>query len=242
MHIGLMLGVGKARPSAPAVFDPEAQSASGLWLPPYGGVPWLGTDSAGSSGTRDLTSTAGLIPGVGSINGLAVPDLDGSNDNLSLLAGGTLSDFVLANAGSLWAVFDADAAMATTGQPYDAPAFFSVTNLRLSFAFDSGGVWAHIFTGAGGHKSKQIACATGGPHYARMRFNGTVLELSVDGGPFQSVAAGSIDDRTGNIWIGTNGTAANYFNGRIGEIGVVPEYLSDEDFDMESYVLAKYNL
>lgn len=238
--MGLGLGLGVKTGGGVVSFDPATLALTGWWRANYAGSPWTGTASAGGSGGVNL-SEATNPPATGTaINGLTPADFDGTNDILA--PGITLTNFVGAGAGSLWCLFNADAAMATTGNPYDAPQFFCAQNLRLSFGFDSGGVWAHIYDG--GHKSRQVACATGGWHLAQMKFNGTNIYCRVDNGAWSSIAAGNIDDLTGQVLVGVNGGVTNFFNGRIAEIGVINSALADATFDSikNGYINLRYGL
>jgi hypothetical protein len=230
--------------SAAASFDPATLALTGWWRAPYAGSPWAGTASAGSSGGVNLaegTNPPAVGNGARALNGLDTCDPDGVNDLLT--PGLTLASFVAAGAGSLWCLFNADAAFATTGNPYDAPQFFCAQNLRLSFGFDSGGVWAHIYDG--GHKAPpQVACATNGWHLAQMKFDGTTLSLRVDSGAWSSVAAGNIDDRTGAVLTCVNFGVANFLNGRIADLGVGNAAFANATFDSlkNGYINPRYAL
>lgn len=232
-------------------FDPADLTLTGWWRGPFSASPWSGVASAGTSGSNAF-SEATNPPSVGStLNGIAPPDFDGSNDNMSTSA--QLSAFISSSATascSGWVLFNADAATADAGagSRHNNPQFFSDANQVLNIGFSSAGVHVSIYDTGAAYTERVIACGTGGWHLLCWRItHGSLVEASLDGGAFQttSFAGKTISSfRSVIMRCGAKGTGLSpFFNGRIMEQAVAASALSDGDFDnVVAYINDRYGL
>jgi len=226
-----------------AAFDPATLALTGWWRASYSASPWVGTASAGASGTRDLTEATNP-PSVGAAqNGLDPADFDGTNDQMRITL--TLDDFVNASAASAWVLFLADtaAADAPAGQPYNNPAPLSTANSGYFIVgYSDAGVRCATHDGA--YREVTVAASTGAYHLAQVRIDGALLGVRVDSGSWSTTACGAIADLTSNpIFLGTNVDQTKYFDGRILDVGLIDSVLSDVNFDnIKSYVNSRYAL
>lgn len=228
------------KPNVPA-FDPATLALTGWWKPNYGGTPWVGTASTGSSGSRNLTEVDNA-PSTGSaVNGLTPADFDGINDRL--LTGALMSALFTAAAGSLAIVFNSDTAAADAGAsaPYGNPPLLADTNGLFIVGFSTSGVRVGYYDGATWN-SVAVACATGGWHVVFVRWNGTNLEVRLDGGSWSSVARANISDVTGQVRLGIYSTTL-FFNGRQAEVMTQSSRWGDATVDsLWSYFQPKFAL
>lgn len=238
--LGLGLGI-TMRSSAGAVFNPGTQSLT-LWLrDSFTASPWVGTASAGNSGSHDFAEATNP-PAVGSaLNGFTPPDFDGTND---VLSGAALSTYLSASAFSLWVLFNADAAAADPGASnhYNSPYLFGDSATYMFLAFDAAGVTARVSDGST-FPEVTVACATGGWHLAQVQYGSSTLKVRVDGGSWSSAATcAAIGDLTSTARTGLSYSGAAY-NGRIAEIGVSNTTIALATFDdVLTYARSRYSL
>lgn len=220
MTLALGLGLGLTYGGgAPAVFDPATEDPA-LWLRgSYGGSPWEGTDSAGTSGTHDFTE-AMTPPDVGDeVNGFSPADFSDSK-----LGNASAQDtFISATAYTLMCLFYARTAATDpgAGSPFAMPAFLTGTSggvgAVFQFGFTAAGVRAGHYDGT--WDSVAAEASVGAWHLAFARFNGTLLEVGVDGGALASVARGSVVGATdGGNRIGQNYDGSAKYDGLIMEL------------------------
>lgn len=227
---------------APGAVDyPGTLPLSGWWRD-YAGAPWLGSYSDAGSGGNHLTEATNP-PTVGAtLNGHTTANLDGTNDKLTgpAVANGSL----LGASFSIWWLFKADAAVADPGAafPYNAPGIDDTSGSGLAIGFCAAGVRAGYFDGTNWNSVAQAA-STGAWHLARIRSDGTKIELSVDSNAWTSVArAAPLGSLSALLRIGTayNGT---FFDGLIAEVGTADSALTNEQFDaVKAYVNSHYGL
>src|SRR5690606_13622046 len=91
---------------------------TGFWRGSFSGSPWVGTASAGSSGTRDLTEATNPPSTGAAQNGYVPADFDGTNDVLGNAT--AMSTLLTASGYYYWALFELDA---ITGTLADSSAF-----------------------------------------------------------------------------------------------------------------------
>lgn len=227
--------------TAPAVFDPATLALTAWWRASYTASPWVGTASAGSSGSRDLTEATNP-PSVGSaLNGFTPADCDGSNDILTNAT--TLTNYITNTAYFGWCLFMFDAATGGTGT-------FGSPNLIA----DNAGFWGvavYDDTGTkkidawhwdGSAKRSTDTISTGAWTLVCWRYDGTNIRLKVNSASVQVNAAGSVSTLTGTMEA-ANGFSGFYFDGKIAEIGLMASAESDARFDdIKAYINNRYGL
>lgn len=243
MNLGLGLGLTSfAGGSAPA-FNPATLSLTGWWRASFSASPWVGTASAGSSGSRNISEATNPPAAGAALNGLTPADFDGTNDKLASAI--AADQFVTATAGMCAVLFNADAAAADAGAAlaYLNPSFIghNVT-AEIYFTFSSSGVRLGSYNGVD-QNSLAVACGTAAWHLAVATWNGTTLSLSVDGGAFSTLARTVSLSAAGAILTGCNYNSTAFFNGRIAELmtGAFTATAGDVA-NLKSYVNARYAL
>ena len=224
-----------------ATFDPATLSLTAWWRANYAGLPWVGTASAGNSGTggtHDLSSAAGTPTAGAAQNGFTPADFDGSQR----FDGSVLSSYITAAAGTIVVLFIADTAAAAAGAPINNPGMVAEGSGYLNLGFSDAGVTAAFNDGA--PKSITAAAAVSSYHLAKMVWNGATLAMAVDSNPTlpTAIACGSLGSVGPSLRIG-KGIAATQFDGRILEIMMSDTALSDATFDgIRSYMNTRYAL
>ena len=204
----------KSAGAPPDVYDP-ADDAWTLWVEDYGGSPWEGIASAGSSGTHDLTEATNP-PAVGaSLNGLASADFDGTND-------------ILVNASASSVFIDADERFVAALIAVDATGAGGGTFGSANYIGDNAGFWGHA-TFTDGMTDEKIDCwdfdgatkqaisdtiTLATPMLVCAWQEGGNLYVTINGGAPQSAASGNISAVTGTLEVG-NGFSANFLNGQV---------------------------
>jgi hypothetical protein len=238
--IGRRVAYSAPSSSAAPVFDPATMALTGWWRASYTGAPWVGTASAGASGTRDLPSGGSSDPSVGvAVNGFTPADFDGTED---FLAYATAADLVATNAGTIIVLFYADTAeTAVGGQPFQSPCFWLNGGASSCVSYDSDGLKVGIYDTA--WRTASVAAATGAWHLGVGQWNATNARVKVNGGAWQSVAAGAADGMTGAAQFGINYGANKFFNGRALERATSNTIIADADLDgFLTYARARYAL
>lgn len=242
MFNGFSFGVGGRALKKTAAFDPSSLSLTGWWRASYTGSPWVGTASAGSSGSHDL-SEATNPPSTGSAqNGFTPADFDGTNDQLA--NANAISTFISASAWFIWSVFWVDA-INTNG----------VNNwFNDSIINDSSSFWGLYLANAPSNKiivhqwdtapkSNEHTISTGTYNLICARYDGTNLRSKLNSGSILSTASGNISDISGTVKVGRDAAGLSLMDGRILEIGIINSAESDSRFDdIISYVNNYYAL
>lgn len=189
-------------------FDLASLDWEGLWLAPYGGSPWAGTTSAGASGSRALTEGSDP-PAVGAaLNGKAGALFE-SGDVLP--TGLSLGTFVAATSYSFAFVAQADSVPSDPGagsRNTVAGLFGDSGSTYLCCAVHAGGVTLSHYDG--GYKEVTVAFSTGAPHIVQGYYDGTNINIAVDGVWGTPLAAGSLGGTTGNVRVGAGGTNVRF--------------------------------
>lgn len=239
---GHSLGVG-GRAGKKRIVDssfPASLSLTGWWRASYSGSPWVGTASAGSSGSRDLTEATNP-PATGSaLNGLTPADFDGVNDLLTNAT--TLTDYITASAYFGWVLFNADTV--SGGSAFNGPNIIADTGGFWGVAvFDLGGTpTVGPWHWDGGAKNALATISTGAWNLACWRYDGVDIRLKLNSGSIVTTAAGSVSTLTGTMEVG-NGFSAIFIDGRVAEIGLMASAGTDALFDdIRSYVNTRYAL
>lgn len=247
MRLGLGLSLSNVRGGGAAAYDP-ADDAWTLWQrASYGGSPWAGTASAGTSGSRSLTEATNP-PAVGTaVNGLTPTDHDGTNDRFFVHA---WTDLFTLGAGTCIVLFNADAAAAeTTTLGYDEAQLVGSTDGSGSWGLSvhtSGGttqrVRAHL-RDSGGYKTRVQTFTLGAWNLACMRWNSTTMTLDLNSLSTSSIACGAVASMTGNTIFGNSYNGAVFYDGKMAEILCAQTAISDAKLaQVKEYVNARYAL
>jgi hypothetical protein len=213
-----------------AAFNRATLTLTGWWKGSYGGSPWVGSASAGTSGSRNLTEATNPPAAGAAQNGLTPADFDGTNDKLSNAL--TLDNFITNSAGSVWILFRPD----TAGT---AAAAFSKHTQRGLLAQDGGSTTFSVTHSTAGvalsiydtsQKEIEIACGIGAYHLAQVRWGGGNAELRVDNGLWSTTACTGMTGTAGALVVGRN-FFNQFFDGRILEVGIAASRLDDATFN-----------
>jgi hypothetical protein len=227
-------------PINPLAFDPATLPLSAWWRAAYGGSPWVGIASAGTSKGRDLAEATNA-PIVGTpINGHTPARFDGLND--ILISPVAVADFFAVTGYEIHGLFSADSAKPLVpGSAFNLPAFMADGIAgRFYVGFSTAGV-------VGGHYDgvafREIAspCATGGLHSFQLWFDGTKLSLAIDGGATATPVPTAAPAFLGTLRIGLNYTGQAGFDGVIVELMTAPKVLdATQRAGIRSYFNARY--
>lgn len=236
MRIGIGLGLGFGGSLEPG-FDPATLALTGWWRADFGGVPWLPTASAGSSGSRGNlvadsgTVTAGTAQGGHTPAHFATADLINATDSQT---------FFTTAAGTIIALVKPNASVAPSGNIYDDPCVYRDNNADCVLSFTTSGFGVVAYDG--GFKSKYVACATGAYHLVRMRWNGSTLGITLDSAAEQTVSCGTLAVLTGAAFVGV-GYGGGFLAMDLLELMMANTAISDDDFaSIKDYVNARYAL
>ncbi len=229
------------------VYDPAALALSGWWRASYAGSPWVAVASAGGSGSNGNMTEATNPPSVGaSLNGLASADFDGTNDRLGNANDVTVFLGLSSTAYSISCVIAADAAATrSVGAAYsDAAILTDDTNGFFCLTFTSDGVTMMHYDGTFSAEATQACAADGNPHTVHAWYDGTNINVSVDGAAAATDAAGTgYNTANALLRMGVNYNAGARFNGRIWDIMTAASNLGPTArTNIESYFQATYIL
>lgn len=240
--LGLGLGLGGRAGGSAAAFDPATLSLTGWWRASFAASPWVGVASAGSSGSRDLTEATNP-PAVGSaLNSHASADFDGTNDKIGTAL--TAADFTDVNAYSGWVLFQADAigTNSAEGTAYENDPLIRNGNSNFGVTLRSS-PQVQVWHFDGAWKAAEVTIATGTPQLVRFKYDGTNIKVSVNSGAYTSRAVGNMSAGTAAMSLGGESFAATFFNGRIWDVALTDQVLSDADLDnVKAYINARYAL
>lgn len=243
------------RPTSPAAssFNPATLPLTGWWRAPYATVSWLGTPSSGFSSGSNLIQTASLnqpTAVASTLNGATIADFDGSNDWLTLAQGANvvqpLSLLFSASAGSVACLYNAETAGAdvAAGAPFSMATFVSDLSPALfGFGVSSTGVRGGYYDGLT-WDSANVATSLNVWHLAQMRWDGTKVEVRVDGGSWATTArAGGIQNLAGIVRVGVAYDNGRLLDGQIAELLTAASVFTDAQFDaFRSYCNTRYRL
>ena len=221
MNLGLGLGLTSFAGGGAPAFNPATLSLTGWWRASFAASPWVGTASAGSSGSRNISEATNPPTVATALNSLNPADFNGTTQILT--AALAMDQFVTSAAGMLACLFNADAAAADAGAAtaYLNPSFVAHNGIaEVYFTYSSSGVRLGCYNGVD-QNSFAAACGTGAWHLAIGTWDATTLYLSIDGGAFTTLtrtlslsAAGAL--LTGRSY--SSGGSPAFFNGRIAEL------------------------
>ncbi len=222
--------------TVPFTFEPTSLALTGYWRANYTGAPWVGTASAGTSGSQDLT-IGDAAPSTGSaVNGYTPADLDGTDDEL--IFDGTIDTYFAAGVLSMFFLIWFDTA---DGQiVYDSGDsrinVFKTTAEGVGISYNNGDAVAIR------------ACATGAWKLFTVRADGANVQVGINeapgaaGGASSDPHSGTLSTLTGTLTLGTT-FGAGQLNAKILEIGFSDVALTDQNFaDIKTYCNSRYAL
>ncbi len=222
--------------TVPFTFEPTSLALTGYWRANYTGAPWVGTASAGTSGSQDLT-IGDAAPSTGSaVNGYTPADFDGTDDEL--IFEGTIDTYFSSSLLSAWFLIWFDTA--------DSQIVYDSSDSRINiFKTTAEGVGISYNNG---DAVPIRACATGAWKLVTVRANGSNVAVGVNeapgaaGGASSVVHAGTLSSLTGTLTFGTT-FGAGQLNAKVLEVGFSDIALTDQNFtDIKTYCNARYGL
>lgn len=228
-------------PLGAAVFDPATLALSGWWRASYTGSPWAANASAGVSATTGALVTAGSDPTTGTAQNSLTPAAFASASSQYLTNTATADTLFNGTAGTIVALFYGVSAVAPTGNKYDDAAIYvdaGIANTALTYTTSGFGA----VSADGAIQSVYVAAATGSYHLAMMRWNGSVLGLTVDSAAESTTPAGTMTLGAGTVSVGQGYLGGSYIEGRILELMTSAADLSASYSDIKSYVNSRYAL
>jgi hypothetical protein len=235
-----------ATETATAQLDPTTLTATGFVRGSYGGAPWAGTASAGTSGAKSFTAGT-ASPTVGTaINGLTPAVFNGTSQFL-VDSVATIGGYVAAAAYEVELVINPGVQPTAAAAIYNNPGILADSNGNFGIVMFNDGtndqiaVYQHT---AGGYFSAQQICGRGNWHHVRCSYDGTNMVVTVDGIPGQPQAAGNITGGLAGIAeVGrSNAVTVAYWAGSILEIFTTQAAPAKQALAYTGYVNSRYQL
>jgi hypothetical protein len=223
---GFHFGVGSRAGSKK--WEPTALSLTGYWRADYSGAPWVGTSSAGSSGSHNLT--AGSAPSTGTaVNGYTPASCSfqyltaGSSTNY--FGSASLSGFVLAKVSSNGFFMG--------GSPH--PILLNIGTTTISVQLNNG---ATVVTRSGSIGSTWALVT--------FRYDGSTFDCGINEAPGAS-GGGSTTSFSSTLSTTTDlrvcGGVGTYYGGDVLEIALASTALTNQNFaDIKTYCNQRYAL
>lgn len=220
------------------VFDPATLSLT-AWNRNFGGLPWAGTASAGSSGSRSIPNgTSGST----TLDGSGVLTLNGSTQSVSD-NGNAVSAYLSASAYTLILLCRPKSPAAPSVGIYDDKQIWGSPGIsHHGLAWSTSGVAMWHFDGGARNVTPWVASAANTWAMIVGRYNGTNIETIVNGGTPQSIASGNAASfGSGVFGLGLDYTSANFCQVDVAEVMAASTALSDPNLaDILSYFQATY--
>ncbi len=227
-----------------AVFDPATLSLTGWWRAPYSASPWVGTASAGSSGSRNLTEATNPPSAGATLNGYAPASFDGVNDKL---AGIAISNFFKTDglAGSFVALLNPTTVAVTVNDDADPKVFGDSTSTMALVlnGIDPAGL-LHYY-GADGPVDTTVRVATSGSWVIiRGKWDGSKVYCARNHTAFDAgTTYAGLSALSGLLKVGCNYNASSFANLQLAELILADTVLTDGNFsDIIDYINARYAL
>lgn len=242
----MRFGVGTAvclKGASAATFDPASLPWKVWNRASYSGAPWAGTASAGTSGSASLQDLAAVGVGVGAaVNGLTPATfVAASGDRLYGPANNAVWG---ASAGCIVVLAKAATAGADAANTVGVRGLVSVSASGVfQMGHSTAGLRVSLYDGAY-QEVPAIAVGAGSWFLAAARYNGSVVQASLNGSAFASasIAAGLPTlDATATFWGASQ--AADSFDGDLLEVMAGDFVMTDTDVaNIKSYVNTRYGL
>ncbi len=237
--------------NADTILNPATWNLGGWWRAAsggdYDGSPWVGTASAGSSGSRDLAEGTNPATVGATLNAHPTANFDGTDDQMvSATAFDNLAGYA---AGSMWVLFNADTAAADAGAGLRDQnrnllcGELSVGLQTFHLTFSTAGVHAYYIGTDGFVYELTIACTTSAWHLVQVKWDSSTLSMRLDSGAFSTISAPEMRVPLGFMRVGHGLVAGTFFDGRIADIGMAKAVWSDANFEsVRGYVNNRYSL
>ena len=227
----------------PPAFDPLLLDAQGYWRASYTGSPWVGTATAGDSGTRDASN--GAAPTVGAaVNGFTPAVYNGSSQFLNL--DGTIGDYITTTAASGWVLINPTALAAPAANIYDDPQLLSDSNGIIGIAVNSSVIQIWALTNAGVQLGPSFALPAAAWAVFQWKIVGTDFVARLDSGAWSAPVpiAGVWSALGGFARMGVRYTGSvAFFEGQMLEQFVSKTVYADSVFDdLIGYLNTRYAL
>lgn len=228
-------------------FTPASLSLTGWWRDFAAATPWVGTASAGSSGSNNLTEATNRPSAGATLNGQATADFDGTNDQF---VGAALSTFYTTTAYSGWALVYIDAintaGTADPGNSNDCIVCSAGTGAHLVRLSSTGPIVTHyLLNNLGGNATVSATITTGAWNLIQWKYDGTNIKIKVNSAAWVSAAVGgaSAFSLAANLGVGKNPNGDNWYDGKMAEMGLADSVISDGNFDsIRQYCNTRYGL
>lgn len=239
MGLGLGLGFGGGTGGVAAAFNPSSLALTGWFRASYGGAPWDGSASAGSSAGKSMTSP-GAPPSVGAaINGYTPADFNGTTQYLRDIVD-ICSDFISTTAYRVVMLIEPGSLAADSGVPYNDAGLFVETGGNWGVHINATDVGVYHYDGAYKVATKAVVA---GKMLVDVRFSGTTLTVAVNGTDGTPVAAGTLGAIATDLRMGANYSAGVKYPGTIIEAFMAQSELAATTPSMvKAYVNARYAL
>ncbi len=173
--------------------DPDYPStlAATAYLKDFSSPTWAGSASAGTSGSHQFI-TYGVDPSAGATFVIHPSALYATVSQASVGDGVVLSDIITAGAFSLDFVCEFASADAPAGSVYGSPSIFNTQAEYIWVTYTTDGIRFGIYDGSGFPTTTAIPLATGVKANVQVVHDGTNLKCRVNGGSYQTIAAGHV--------------------------------------------------
>lgn len=211
--------------NASVTVDPVTLVLAGFWRGSFSGAPWVGTASAGLSGSHNITGGGGA--GTGSaVNGFTPATFNGTSNTLIDSTNAplylTTTDYTVSGV----AYFNA---ALTAGTVYNMPGIVTESGGNWGVVYDSSGIRVY-------HASTSvltIPCTTGGWRAFDIVFTGGVLKGRIGNGAWVTAsgvaATGSLT--TASLRVGANYANAVFLNASVMELQMSLVAISDPNLN-----------
>lgn len=222
--------------------DPGNFALTGWYKTVYAGPPWNGSYSRGTSGGRTVQTDA-ADPGIGSVNGLALPTFNGAQRLKDAVT--TMGSYIgTAVPYRFVALIFVGANAAPSAQPYTDPGIWVSTGGWVGISINSTNVQIFQYD-SGGTVRTATKAITPGWHMIDASWNGSTLSIAVDGGTPGTAACASANAAipAQTVFVGTNYNNIAYFVGSIAEVFMGTTLLPTMRADyLKLYFNNRYNL
>lgn len=214
-------------------WSPEQETLSVFVHAPYSGSPWVGRQSLGTSGTRNLSQAT--APPVGQALFSGGPTACGFNGTSGRLepsdgAGGTVLH--TAGAGTTVVGFRANAAFTDQGggSAFNNPAF--ELGVAIAATFSTSGWRAGVDGPNEAWDAQAIACAPGSWNIGILRWQNASPgpgqeQIALNNTTFSSQPTSTVGVTSGTVWFGQGNAPGNVVNADVAFILTSPVAISD---------------
>lgn len=202
-----------------SVLDPSDLALTGWFRASYGGAPWVGEASAGTSGAKSATSP-GAAPTVGTaVNGHTPADYNGTTQYLRDIIS-TGPDYISTTAYRVVMLIEPGTLSAPAGAVYDDRGLFVETGGNWGITANTSVISVYHYSGAYKVASAPIVA---GKQVVDIRYDGTDLKLAINGVEGTPDTAGTLASIATDLRLGANYSAGSKY------AGTILEFISCDD-------------